>query len=299
MRFLADLADGTRPAWLTAGARIKKQTIITERIFFMSLQSNKLSPAYLDNLYNKYNHRKYVSPDPLEFLYNYPKPEDREIVGLIASSFAYGNVTQILKTLKGVFEKMGENPKDFLRLARRKDLEETFKNFCHRWHRQKDIVGLLWGIKKTIEKYGSLQELFLFHFSKTKHFLEAAHHFVTVIKNEGETCKKNLLSSPKDMSTCKRLMMFFRWMVRKDKVDLGDWNKLKASSLFLPVDTHIHDISLKLKITKRKQADWKTVEEITSFFRKINPEDPTKYDFTLTRFGIRKDLSKEFLFERP
>ena len=91
---------------------------------------------------------------------------------------------------------------------------------------------------------------------------------------------------PSAGSACKRLNLYLKWMIRNDQVDPGCWKKIPPSKLVMPLDTHIFRICSNLGITKRKSADMKTALEITSFFRSINPEDPIKYDFALTRPGI-------------
>lgn len=93
----------------------------------------------------------------------------------------------------------------------------------------------------------------------------------------------------------KRLNLFLRWMVRSDAVDPGGWSGIKPSQLLIPLDTHMHKISLLLGFTKRAQSDIKTVIEVTDALRKISPEDPIKYDFVLTRFGIRDELNHKDL----
>jgi len=118
-------------------------------------------------------------------------------------------------------------------------------------------------------------------------------------------CQPNSLTSDGQIistrgSACKRLLMYLRWMVRKDEVDPGGWEGIPPSKLLVPVDTHMHRIARKLRFTRRKQANLATVREITAAFRKIVPDDPARYDFTLTRFGIRKDLksNRDFIIPR-
>ena len=96
---------------------------------------------------------------------------------------------------------------------------------------------------------------------------------------------KKHISSPTAGSACKRLHMFLRWMVRRDGVvDIGCWEKVSPSSLYVPLDVHVGNIARKLGITARKQNDKKTVIEITNILRQLDKEDPIKYDFAL--FGV-------------
>jgi uncharacterized protein (TIGR02757 family) len=85
-------------------------------------------------------------------------------------------------------------------------------------------------------------------------------------------------------------------MVRKDRVDPGGWKDIPLSKLVIPLDTHMHKISLKLGLTARKQADMNTAFEITSGFKQLVPDDPVKYDFVLTRLGIREDMDIKMIY---
>ena len=104
---------------------------------------------------------------------------------------------------------------------------------------------------------------------------------------------RSLLPSPRAGSACKRHNLFLRWMVRSDAVDPGGWMDIPSAKLIVPVDVHMHRISLQIGLTKRKQANLRTALEITAAFRSIAPEDPVRYDFALTRLGIRNDTDPE------
>lgn len=120
--------------------------------------------------------------------------------------------------------------------------------------------------------------------------LPALDAFVTELTAVFEGKPVSLLPAPAKGSACKRLNLYLRWMVRKDNVDPGGWDGIPASRLVVPLDVHMHRISSSLGLTARKAADIKTAIEITRAFRKISPEDPVRYDFCLTRLGIRDDL---------
>ena len=152
---------------------------------------------------------------------------------------------------------------------------------------------MLIGMKETITKYGALEEAFAAGFDKSDHdILIATERFVDEILNAAGVPCSRLLSSPRKKSACKRLNLFLRWMVRSDEVDPGGWNCFPASRLLVPLDTHMYRIGIVLGLTERKQKGIDTVLEITRGFREISPEDPVKYDFTLTRLGIRRDTKE-------
>jgi uncharacterized protein (TIGR02757 family) len=242
----------------------------------------------LDRLYDFYNHRKFVHPDPLEFLYSYPDPLQMELVGLIASSLAYGRVSQILKSVSSILEKMYPSPRDFLLNSSRKDLLACFSGFRHRFTTGEEMAYMLLGAKNAIEQHGSLYACFMAGYNNGA-LLPALSAFVNELRNAAGMTKNSLLPYPDNGSACKRLNLFLRWMVRKDRVDPGGWRGIPPSGLIIPLDIHMHKICVELNMTCRKSSDILTAIEITKAFRKINPEDPVRYDFALTRLGIRKE----------
>jgi uncharacterized protein (TIGR02757 family) len=248
----------------------------------------------LDELYDLYNDRKYVHPDPLEFLYNYPDPLDMELVGLIASSLAYGRVAQILKSVSSILEKMHGSPRKFLMASSDKAIKSAYSGFKHRFTTGEEMAAMLISARELIEEYGTLQECFLKSFKKDDEtVLPALAAFVKLFNGNDSDSKNSLLPSPDKGSACKRLNLFLRWMVREDKVDPGGWKDIPASKLIIPLDTHMYRICSSMNMTCRKPADMTTALEITDYFRKISPEDPVRYDFAITRLGIRSDATPE------
>lgn len=251
----------------------------------------------LDELYGLYNRREFVYPDPIQFLYDYPHLQDREVIGLIASSLAYGRVNQILKSVSIVLERMSHAPSSFLENASFMQLRDTFSDFKHRFTTGEELASMLWGARLMIERYGSLYECFLADLKEDQEtVLPALSTFVKRLIGVIPGNQNSLLPSPDKGSACKRLNLFLRWMVRQDRVDPGGWSKVPLSKLIVPLDTHMHKICLLLNFTRRKQADMRTAMDITHAFRKMAPEDPVRYDFVLTRLGIRNDMDiKTFL----
>jgi len=248
----------------------------------------------LDRLYDLYNNRKFVHPDPLEFLYAYHDIRERELAGLIASSLAYGRVTQILKSVSSVLEKMVPSPRSFLLDSTPKTLFACFSGFRHRFTTGDEMAYMLLGAKQAIERYGSLYDCFLAGFNEQNDsIVPAISAFVNELNSAAAEEVNSLLPSPERGSACKRINLFLRWMVRKDRVDPGGWDKVPRSMLIIPLDTHMYHICTGLNMTCRKSADMTTAVEITEAFRKIAPEDPVRYDFSLTRLGIRKDADPD------
>lgn len=253
----------------------------------------------LEGLYVFYNSRRWVHPDPLEFLYGYNHLKDREVAGFIASSLAYGRVAQIHKSVSCVLKKMGPSPHDFLLSATASSLLEIYSDFKHRFTTGEELAQMLIGVKSVIQRYGSLYNCFLSGFNSNQANVFGGLSFLLNELRATLKCTKNsLLPLPERGSACKRLHLFLRWMVREDNVDPGGWNKVSPAKLCVPLDTHMHRICLLLGLTGRKNVDMKTSLEITNAFQSIEPDDPVRYDFALTRLGIRKDADPTILLGR-
>ncbi|MDO9515371.1 MAG: TIGR02757 family protein [Syntrophales bacterium] len=244
----------------------------------------------LERLYERYNRREFVRPDPLEFLYPCEDPADREIVGLVASSLAYGRVLQIKRSIEGVLAKMSPSPSRFIRDASTESLGRTFSGFRHRFTTGDEMAAMLIGVKNVVAKYGSLHACFSSVLERgAQTVAPALTRFVEELRVELTSRRNSLLPSPAKGSACKRLNLFLRWMVRNDDIDPGGWYDVPASALVIPLDTHMHRVCLGLGLTRRRQANMRTALEITDSFREMVPDDPVRYDFILTRPGIWKN----------
>ena len=251
-----------------------------------------------EELYATYNRPEFIHPDPLEFLHSYQEPSDREIVGLIASSLAYGRVAQIISSVSFILNKVGPSPREFLVSTSRRALTRSFTGFKHRFTTTEEIIDFMLGIQQVIRTDGSLHRCFLKWYDPDHpDTVQALQSFVDAIRSYMGSRNNSLLPFPAKKSACKRLHLFLRWMIREDEVDPGGWRNVSPSKLIIPLDTHMHRIGLLLGMTQRKQSDLKTALEITREFRKIVPDDPVKYDFALTRLGIRDDADLSVLME--
>jgi uncharacterized protein (TIGR02757 family) len=260
----------------------------------------KLSPAQLKvksklNYHYKYFDFKKISPDPLEFPHRFSNYYDIEISSFLSSVFAYGNVSQIINTLKIIHDVMEENPHKFiLEYSEGKGLEH-FKLLKHRFYTPEDINKLFLGLQKIYTVYGSLKYLFLlYYFEKDSNLKESLSFFSNNILNicaDGNPISHGLKFMFPDSakgSACKRFNLFLRWMVRKDDLDFGLWFEIDPGKLIIPVDTHVAAVSKKLRLTKSKVISWKMAEEITKKLKLFDPKDPVKYDFAICHIGMRK-----------
>jgi uncharacterized protein (TIGR02757 family) len=246
--------------------------------------------AQLESLYVEKNRRCYVDPDPLMFLYQYTDPVDREIAGFTAAALAYGNVRQILKSVESVLSRMGDSPRDYLRTSGYDDFRLDFSGFVHRFATGEHVSAMLTGLKSILSDSGSLMKSFQGSCSDSDAtYLPALCAFAATLRESAKADPGHLVPRVNKGSACKRLNLFLRWMIRKDDVDPGGWHALCPSKLIIPLDVHMHRISMEMGLTKSKQANMKTALEITRAFSRIVPADPVRYDFVLTRRGIRKD----------
>ncbi|UPA18007.1 TIGR02757 family protein [Borrelia puertoricensis] len=262
------------------------------------MQKNKDTTLnILEWIYNKYNKRKFVHPDPLEFLYKYTEKEDIELAGLISSSLALGRVERILTAIESVLKPLGNKPSETLKTLKKEELDTIYKDFTYRFFKTEDIVRLLMSFKKVKEKYLTIENLLHNIYKKNKNFISSLNDLITQMENINGHPFGIILPKPSRGSACKRLFLFLRWMIRKDDVDLGIWNKFSPSNLIVPMDTHMTNISSKLfNLKNKKNVSIKKAIEVTKHFAKENKDDPVKYDFSLTRFGINREFNKEELF---
>lgn len=242
----------------------------------------------------------HLANDPLSFCHRYPHPEDREVVGLIAASLAYGNVKIIRKNLDSVFSAMGDSPRRFVDSFDPARGLALFTGFKHRFNDGRDLCALILACQTMLKEAGSIERWLLrFHDEGREDVTETLTGFTAAVKAldfspvfgapeipEGSYFPF-FFPSPASGSACKRLCMYLRWMVRPDDgIDLGLWKGISPSQLVIPVDAHIQRICGLLGFTARKQADWRMAREITARLRELDPDDPVKYDFSICHLGI-------------
>ena len=255
--------------------------------------------AALDALYMSRS-PLYLENDPLSFCHRYSDPADQEIAAVIASSFAYGNVKIILRTLETVFTEMGRSPRRYVDHFDPQAGLRTFSDFKHRFNDGRDLCALLWGMRLMVEQAGSIHAFFLEgHIAGDEDVSGSLNRYSAAVLSldyadvfgtrdiPSDSSFSFLFPAPASGSACKRLCMFLRWMARPaDGIDLGLWDGVPPAQLIIPVDTHICRISRYLGLTNRKVADWRMAREITAALRIFDPVDPIKYDFSLAHLGI-------------
>jgi uncharacterized protein (TIGR02757 family) len=248
----------------------------------------------LDQKVKQYNHIEFIEKDPISIPHLFTKQQDIEIAGFFAAIFAWGNRTTIINKSKELLERMDNAPFAFCTQHQEKDLKKL-PGFAHRTFNDTDLLYCIEFFKKHYSKNESLENAFFYSESigsinKTSVVEQALTHFQDYFFSleDAPARTKKHIASPVSGSTCKRLNMFLRWMVRKDKqgVDFGIWKKISPADLIMPIDVHVARVSRGLGIVKRTQTDWQTAIELTNYCRTLDPKDPVKYDFALFSLGV-------------
>ncbi len=255
---------------------------------------------FCERAYLQYHHLRYLSPDPLEVVRRYSTVRDREVVGLIASSLAIGRVDGIVGAAREVAARLGASggtPADVVTHASARELRTCCEGFRYRFFDAEQLRGLLVGLRGVMRDHGSVEACF--RLASTGRALGQAGDRcdaviagltglvdAVVAASGGKLSESILLPRPGRQSACKRLMLYLRWMVRRDAIDPGGWTCLEPASLLVPVDTHLLRVARALGLTSRAQANLRVAREITGALRAIDPRDPVRFDFCLTRPGI-------------
>ncbi len=241
----------------------------------------------LDEKYFLYNRPDFIENDPIQIPKSFEDKEDIEIAGFISASIAWGNRKSIINNAKKWIKYMDDSPYDFILNHKESDLK-NLRDFKHRTFNGIDAVFFMQSLQNIYKNHGGLEKVFLNGYKKEERIYTAIDYFRQVFFEIpfSERTGKHIPNVQKK-SAAKRLNMFLRWMVRKDKsgVDFGLWN-LPASALMMPLDVHTGNISRNLGLLIRKQNDWRAVEELTQKLKEFDPDDPVKYDFALFGMGV-------------
>jgi uncharacterized protein (TIGR02757 family) len=255
--------------------------------------------SFLDSKVAQYNRPEFIKNDPVSIPHLFNKKQDIEIMGFWAATLAWGQRITIINKCKELITLMDGAPYDFIINHEEPDLEKLL-HFKHRTFNDIDTLYFISFFRYHYSKYDSLEDAFVPNRTVILSASEESNNNVQVALNHFRSYFFSLpdhphrtmkhVSSPSQKSTCKRLNMFLRWMVRKDDcgVDFGIWNKLKPSELIMPCDLHVDRVARKLNLINRKQTDWQTAIELTERLREFDPLDPVKYDFALFGLGIEE-----------
>ena len=241
----------------------------------------------LDEKYFQFNNTSFIETDPISIPHQFSKKEDIEIAAFLVATIAWGQRISIINNGNKLMRLMNHEPHEFIMNFSKRDAVR-FEDFVHRTFNSSDCVFFLNSLKNIYTKHKGLECAFSEKLSKddkdVKNAITNFRELFLSISHQSRSDKH--ISNPSAKSSAKRLCMYLRWMVRKDKhgVDFGIWKSITPSQLCLPLDVHTGNVSRKLGLLTRTQNDWQAVEEITSVLREFDKKDPIKYDFSL--FGL-------------
>ncbi len=248
----------------------------------------------LEKYYTIYNQPNFIEDDPISIPHQFSKQQDIEISGFFAAILAWGQRKTIINKCNDLMNLMDKSPHDFIINHQPHDLKK-FKDFKHRTFNYTDLLYFLYFFQWYYQKNKSLETAFLTNDRNIEDGLNQFRRLFFSLPDYPLRTQKHI-AAPFKKSTCKRLNMFLRWMVRKDNkgVDFGIWEQLNSSSLFCPLDVHVERTARILGLIKRKQRDWKTVAELTNNLKQIDKEDPIRFDFALFGLGIEQKKGLSF-----
>lgn len=263
--------------------------------------------SFLDTKVVQYNRPEFIKNDPICIPHLFTKNQDIEIMGFWAATLAWGQRVTIINKCRELIALMDGAPYDFIMNHQEIDLKKLLQ-FKHRTFNDIDTLYFIAFFRSHYSNHESLEDAFiptktpLVNLSDSEGsvkrqendllietYLNHFRSYFFSLPDFPHRTKKHV-SSPSQKSTCKRLNMFLRWMVRKDNcgVDFGIWNQIKPADLICPCDLHVDRVARKLKLITRKQTDWQTAVELTEKLRELDPTDPVKYDFALFGLGIEE-----------
>ncbi|HKB11714.1 MAG TPA: TIGR02757 family protein [Vicinamibacterales bacterium] len=261
--------------------------------------------ATLDRLYGDFNYPDSAA-DPIQIVRRFSRPDDREVVGFIAASLAFGRVTSVLQSIERVLAVVGPRPAQYVRRFDPRRDGPAFAGIVHRWTRDADLVALLWLMRQMIDRAESLEGFFIEHYDAGADDIESAlDRFSTrAMALDLEAAYRRVpkrpgvcyfFPRPSAGSGCKRLNLFLRWMVRRDALDLGVWRRVSPAKLIVPLDTHVIRVGRCLRLTNYTSPGWRMARDITASLRALDPGDPVKYDYALCHLGMMNACG----FHRP
>ncbi len=247
-----------------------------------------------------YNQPSFINDDPISIPHFFSKKQDIEIAGFFTAVFSWGNRTTIINKSRDLMNLMDNSPHDFCLNAGPKQLKKLLL-FKHRTFNATDLLYFIEFLKFHFSNNDSLETAFTMGMKKkdttVENGLSEFYHYFFSLPDIPERTRKHI-ASPQKNSSCKRLNMFLRWMVRQDNkgVDFGIWKKISPAQLICPLDVHVARVAKRMGLLQRSQTDWLAALELTQYLRTLDPADPVKYDFALFGTGVmeNKPLVKGF-----
>ena len=244
---------------------------------------------FFDSKVVQYNQPDFIAADPICIPHLFTRQPDIEIAGFFAALFAWGNRTIIINKSRELLRRMDDAPYDFVLNAGAADLMRI-SGFVHRTFNATDIWYFIDFMRQHYQQHPSLETAFSQWLQPEDTTIEPALNGFKkyFFEQEHEKRTRKHISSPLQKSTCKRLNMYLRWMVRRDAngVDFGLWQNISPAQLICPIDVHVARVARRFQLLQRKPLDWQAALDLSAYLRRMNPTDPVKYDFALFGLGV-------------
>lgn len=260
-------------------------------------RSSTSARAALDRLYRDFDVRRDV-PDPVQVVHRYRDPADQEVAGFCAAGLAFGRVASVLQSVDALMAEMGPSPAAFVRGFDPDRSGRAIAALGHRWVSGADLVALLWVLRHMVETSGSVEGFFLRGYqpdaedigSALEDFCTRARAVDLARIYDSQPARRGVdyfFPRPSVGSACKRLNLYLRWMIRRDRIDVGSWRRIERAKLIVPLDTHVIRVGQCLGLTTYRSPGWPMARDITRGLRQLDPDDPVKYDFSLCHLGMQ------------
>ena len=242
---------------------------------------------FFDKKAEHFSRSFFIADDPVSIPHLFSKKQDIEIAAFFAAIFAWGNRKTIINKSIELMKMMDMQPHDFCLHASSDELR-AMSGFKHRTFNADDLYYFIHFFKQHYQKYNTLETAFTISMNSddtdiANGIIGFRSYFLSF--DHLKRTEKHI-ASPQQLSACKRINMFLRWMVRKDEVDLGIWKNIKTSQLVCPLDLHVSRVAKRFGLISRPQADWPSAIQLTDNLKRFDPIDPVKYDFALFGLGI-------------
>ncbi|MGI9544620.1 MAG: TIGR02757 family protein [Cyclobacteriaceae bacterium] len=251
--------------------------------------------SFLDEKATCYNQQSFIENDPISIPHRFTIKQDIEISAFWIAMLAWGQRTTIINKGLELMDLMDQAPYDFVRNHKEADLKR-FLDFKHRTFNVTDTLYFLHFLKNYYNEYDSLEDAFLGPQGRFDDMEKSLTHFHKLFFDLPEAPQRTRkhVATPQRKSACKRINMFLRWMVRQDTsgVDFGIWQRIHPKDLVCPCDLHVDRVARNLGLIERKATDWATAIELTKNLKKLDPQDPVKYDFALFGLGIVEQFGR-------
>ena len=241
---------------------------------------------FLDKKLVAFNQPSFIKDDPVCIPHRFRRKQDIEIAGFFSAIFGWGNRRTIISKSLELMKLMDEAPFQFITQHEEKDLKKLL-TFCHRTFNSTDLLYFIQFFRQHYLKNKSLEQAFTRSGGDMESMLTGFHHYFFSLEHVPERTRKHV-ASPEKNSSCKRLNMYLRWMVRKDEqgVDFGIWKNISPADLICPIDLHVERVAKKLGLLEGKTTGWKAAKMLTERLAELDPNDPVKYDLALFGLGV-------------